>query len=453
MRSSSIRAELIWRGKHLPTPGKSATLCRTDAYEGPAASTPKSGWRNRLLAGDNLALMHALLPELGGKVDLLYLDPPFLAGHDFHAPLPLPDHTVPAFRDSWTEAEYLQMLYERLHVARELLAETGSLVLHANWRTVHLARMLLDELFGAGERERAGVPGFRNEIIWGYGGGGAAKGVYRRKHDNLLWYTRSDRWKFHPQYRPYSEGTRERGLTAVKGPAYTLREEGATLETWWTDPAVQKILSPTARENRKYPTQKPEALLERLIQGHTDPGDLVADFFCGSGTTGAVAERLERRWVLADSGPQALRVARRRLAELQAERSAADQPFRAFDLFHIERDAPPTAGQAAVRLEQVGEGLARVYLEQYHPRLPEGVPLPVREHAELSPLDFVDAWSVDWEYQPPIFNHRWMTGRAAGVPALPLGSVRFPLPSGARVAVKLIDAFGGETLLPDVQNR
>src|SRR5262249_55226426 len=148
---------------------------------------------------------------------------------------------------------------------------------------------------------------------WGFGGGGAARNTYRRKHDNLFWYTKSGKWTFNPQYRPYTEGTHQRGLTAVKGPRYQLREEGATLETWWTDPEVQKILSPTAAENLKYPTQKPESLLERIITGHSNAGDLVADFFCGSGTTGAVAGRLGRRWIMADSSPAAIQTTRKRL--------------------------------------------------------------------------------------------------------------------------------------------
>jgi hypothetical protein len=394
--------------------------------------------------------MNALLPELRGAVGLIYLDPPFLAGHDFHAPLPVGDESVVAFQDTWTEMAYLQMLYERLYVARELLAETGSLILHANWRTTHLARMVLDELFGAGERERPGAPGFRNEIIWGYGGGGAAKGVYRRKHDNLLWYSRSHRWKFHPQYRPYTEGTRSRGLTAVKGPNYTLRDEGATLETWWTDVAVQKILSPTARENRKYPTQKPEALLERLILGHTDPGDLVADFFCGSGTTGAVAERLERRWVMADASPQALRVCRRRLSELQRELAAAGGRFRAFDFFRIDGDTTPPGGQVIARLEDRGDGFVRVRLEAFTPTLPDDVSPALREQAELDGLAFVDSWSVDWNYTPPLFTHCWTSPEATHRRTLTAESVAFKPAPGTRSAVKVIDLFGSETLLTDL---
>lgn len=296
---------LSWIGKKAPAAGAPRELIGREV-------PPGEGWRDRLIFGDNLEVMRALQTELREKIDLVYLDPPFYAGRDWQ----MADGTGLAFRDRWKSPDdYLQFLYERLHAVRELLAPAGSLIVHVNWRVTHWVQCILDELFGPGEREGSGRPGFRNEIIWGFGGGGAARNCYRRKHDNLFWYTKSDRWTFNPQFRPYTPGTRQRGLTAVKGDRYRLREEGATLETWWTDPAVQKILSPTAAENLKYPTQKPEALLERIIRGHSNPGDLVADFFCGSGTTGAVAQRLGRRWIMVDNSERALEVSRSRLRD------------------------------------------------------------------------------------------------------------------------------------------
>lgn len=342
--------ELTWPGKDSPpAPHRQAVpiLRHTDAFDGPVSQAQASPtpFRSRLIWGDNRAALEALLPEFRGKVDLVYLDPPFDARREFPIQVPLGEETgvgarkgvqveAVAYRDLWGEGEdsYLHMLYQRLPLVRELLTDTGSLIIHVNWRVGHLVQVLLDELFGAGERQAPGAPGFRNEIIWGYGGGGAPLNVYRRKHDNLFWYTRSQRWKFNPQFRPYTEKTRRRGLTAVKGPNYQLREEGAALDTWWTDPGVQKILSPTAYENLKFPTQKPEALLERIIRGHTDEGDLVADSFCGSGTTGAVAERLGRRWLMADQGRQAFHLTRRRMALLQQELGPGGQPFDAYEV-------------------------------------------------------------------------------------------------------------------------
>jgi len=330
----------------------------TDAFDGPSndaaslfeAPSPFDAFRNRLFWGDNLPVMEALLVEFRAKIDLIYLDPPFDARRDFSATTSLGDGTGMGdsrdavvedlvFHDTWGEGvdSYAQMLYERLGLVRELLAPTGSLIVHVNWRVSHVVQLLLDEVFGPGERQSPGAEGFRCEIVWGFGGGSAVKNVYRRKHDNLFWYTRSREWTFNPQYRPYSEGTLNRGLTAVKGPQYELRAEGAALETWWTDSDVQKILSPSAHENLKFPTQKPERLLERIIRGHSNAGDLVADFFCGSGTTGAVAERLGRRWLMADASRIALLTTRKRLARSQETQAAASNPFRAFDVYEAVR--------------------------------------------------------------------------------------------------------------------
>lgn len=458
-------------------------LLPTDAFDGPPGSL-LTDFRNQLLWGDNLLLMEALLPRFEGRIDLAYLDPPFNAGHDWAMTLPLGEGTgmgvdraatvqAVAYPDTWDDGAYLQMLYARLLQVRELLSPTGSLIVHVSWQVAHLVRALLDEVFGPGERRGAGRPGFRNEIIWGYGGGGAARNAYRRKHDNLFWYTRSDRWTFNPQYRPYTEGTRGRGLTRVKGPRYRLREEGATLETWWTDAGVQKILSPTASENLKYPTQKPEALLERIIRGHSHPGDLVADFFCGSGTTGAVAERLGRRWLMADQGRLAVQLARKRLAQVQAERAAAGEAFRGFDCYALGEcgeasrqsaqsiapgDGPacvtpqsalrtPRSALYAELLTHADETLD-VRLLDFRPALPAAagtLPKALRERARNAGFDFIDYWAADWEYAAPVFRHRWQSCRSPRDRRIRLESdARYPREAGSLypVAVKVVDVWG-----------
>ncbi len=444
--------ELTWPGKGAPrTPAPPVPLHATDQFPG-TLPAGEDAWRNRLLPGDNLPLMEALLPELAGRVDLVYLDPPFLAGREFRAEVRLgeggPLLPLPAYRDVWAPETYLEMLRDRFLLVRELLSETGSLFVHVNWRVGHWVQALLDEVFGPGERRGEGRPGFRNEIVWGYGGGGAARDAYRRKHDNLFWYTKGDRWTFHPQYRPYTEGTRQRGLTAVKGPRYALREEGATLETWWTDPEVQKILSPTAAENRKYPTQKPETLLERIVLGHSDPGDLVADFFAGSGTLAAVADRLGRRWVAADSSPVALWTMIRRLAPAQPNRDVQGNARPGFDVWRTAPLSPAPPGR--VRLERVPQpgGQCRVRLAEYRPVLPEGVPNAVRERmARGDGRELVAYWAADTAARGGPFHHGWWSSRSprglgleTETPALTPGPAR----------VKVVDLFGTETLVEDV---
>jgi len=287
-------------------------------------------WWNRLIYGDNLLVMQALLtgdpetglPSMRGKIDLIYIDPPFDSKADYRTQIALPGSSIEqkptvieqfAYSDTWKEGtvSYLKMMYPRLALMRELLKDTGSLIVHIDWHVAHYVKVLLDEIMGKNN--------FINEIIWCYGGGGAPRNYYPRKHDNLLWYAKGDKWTFNKQYRPYSEGTLQRGLTAVKGDKYKLSEEGAGLDDWWADKQVQKILSPTAYENLKFPTQKPEGLLNRIILGHSNEGDIVADFFAGSGTTAAVAEKLGRRWIISDIGKPAIMISRKRLIDQDAK--------------------------------------------------------------------------------------------------------------------------------------
>jgi len=287
-------------------------------------------WQNRLIYGDNLLVMQALLagdeesgmPSMRGKIDLIYIDPPFDSKADYRTNVSLPHKTKKqrpsvieqfAYSDTWKggTVSYLEMIYLRLLLMRELLSEQGSIFVHLDWHVGHYVKLLLDDVFGKDN--------FRNEIIWCYGGGGAPRSYYPKKHDVLFWYSKGGIWTFNKQFRPYSEGTLQRGLTAVKGDNYQLNDEGAGLDDWWADKETQKILSPTAYENLKYATQKPEGLLKRIIYGHSNENDLVADFFSGSGTTGAAAEKLGRRWIMADIGKPACMITRKRLIDQEVK--------------------------------------------------------------------------------------------------------------------------------------
>ena len=303
-------------------------------------SYPKD-WKNLLIWGDNKIAMSSLIEgvkingeeyNLRGKIKLIYIDPPFATGADFSFKVGMPDEwksvadkneivKAPsileelAYRDMWGGrtpeeriASYLNYMYERLVLMKELLSNDGSIYVHLDYRMVHYVKLIMDEIFG---REN-----FINEIAWCYGGGGAPEKNFNRKHDVILFYSKTDKYIFNPQYRPYTEKTKQRGLTKVKGKYFEegLREEGALIDDWWAD--IQKILSPTAYENLKYPTQKPEKLLERIILASSNPGDIVADFCCGSGTLAAVAEKLGRRWICCDMSKYAIHVTRKRLLDI-----------------------------------------------------------------------------------------------------------------------------------------
>ena len=276
-------------------------------------------WRNKLIWGDNKYIMSSLLHEFAGKINLIYIDPPFATGADFSINIKLGDLEwtkeasvieEKAYRDTWGRGldSYLQMMYDRLVLMRELLADNGAIYVHLDWHVGHYVKIIMDEIFGK--------ENFRNELVWCYSGGGIPQNEFPNKHDIMLWYTKSDSWVFNIQYRPYSEGTVQRGRTKVKG-VYAergLRPEGTPINDWWAD--IPKITSPTDYEKLYFPTQKSEALMERIINVASNEGDLVADFFCGSGTTGAVSEKLNRRWILSDLSKFAIHTTRKRLLNL-----------------------------------------------------------------------------------------------------------------------------------------
>lgn len=268
---------------------------------------------NLLIEGDNLAAMAELLKTHQKSVALAYLDPPFDSKANYAKKLTLrtapKPKTLPIsqvqYTDTWESGAYLQFIYERLVLIRLLLEDTGSIIMHCDRHSSHHLRSIADEVFGAAQ--------FRGQIAWCYGGGGAPTKQYPAKHDTLLWYSKSENWTFNKQFRPYSEGTQSRGLTQVKGPNYALSDKGAMLNDWWAEPEVQKILSPTAYENLKYPTQKPLGLLKRICLGHSNDGDLVLDCFAGSGTTLAAALQCDRRFIGIDANPGAISTTLHRL--------------------------------------------------------------------------------------------------------------------------------------------
>ncbi|WP_225561582.1 DNA methyltransferase [Rhodanobacter sp. DHB23] len=316
-----------------------------------------AGWTNRLIYGDNLLAMAALLagdehtPSLRGKVDLIYIDPPFDSKADYRTKVELPGAELEqkptvieqfAYSDTWSDgtASYLAMITPRLILMRELLSDTGSIYVHLDWHVGHYVKLVMDEVFGKKQ--------IHNEIVYCYSGGGVPTNEMPRKHDVIFWYSKGGAWTFNTQYRPYSEGTIQRGRTAVKGPDAQLREEGTPVNDWWPD--IKKITSPTDPEKLYYDTQKSEDLLSRIVKMGSNDGDLVVDFFGGTGTTAAVAEKLGRRWITTDLGKPACMIMRKRLIDqgakpflyqaigdyqVEAAKSSLGRSFRVGDLSGI----------------------------------------------------------------------------------------------------------------------
>ena len=303
-------------------------------------------WVNRLIYGDNLMAMAALLsgdentPSLRGKVDLIYIDPPFDSKADYRTKVTLPGVEIEqkptvieqfAYSDTWSDgtASYLAMITPRLILMRELLAETGSIYVHLDWHVGHYVKLVLDEVFGKNQ--------FKNEIIWHYGQRTEPRDKqFDRKHDTLFFYSKSDKSNLfentslwtreefieHRHDVMIDEEGREYILTdGGKGKARYRRyvdeviTRGKPIDSVWEIP----VLNSSAKERVGYGTQKPTALLERIIRASCKPEGLVADFNGGSGTTAAVAERLGFRWITTDIGKPACMVMRKRLIDQEAK--------------------------------------------------------------------------------------------------------------------------------------
>ncbi|NQS98040.1 MAG: restriction endonuclease [candidate division Zixibacteria bacterium] len=311
---------------------------------------------NQLYYGDNIDVLKHSIED--ASIDLIYIDPPFNSKRAYNVLFESVDLTdvkaqKEAFADTWSNVSYIDEMNEiadlnlglysflrtldhlnlskgaasylttmalRIHFMHKKLKDTGSFYLHCDPTMSHYLKIVMDLIFG--------VKNFRNEIIWCYSGGGIPKKDFPRKHDVVLRYSKGKEYYYQPVYRPYSSGTVQRGRTQVKGKYYKtgLRQEGTPVTDWWID--VPKITSPTDPEKMGYPTQKPEALLERIIRTSSNEGDLVADFFCGCGTTIAVAQKLNRKWIGVDISHLAIRLIYDRLLKPYEEQAETYQEIK-----------------------------------------------------------------------------------------------------------------------------
>jgi adenine-specific DNA-methyltransferase len=344
------------------------------AAQGSPADREGRPWVNRLIYGDNLLAMAALLagdentPSLRGKVDLIYIDPPFDSKADYRTKVALPGVELEqrptvieqfAYSDTWSDgtASYLAMITPRLVLMRELLADTGSIYVHLDWHVGHYVKLVLDDIFGK--------ENFRREVVWDRGnpsGGKAAAQNWIHVHDVLLYYTKTGNPFFNKIYEPYSDEYIAERFTNDdedgKGPyrlqgvgqeirkQYLSESKGRACTSVWHLPDINVM----ARERLDYPTQKPEKLLDRVITASSPENGIVADLTGGSGTTAAVAEKLGRRWITTDLGKPACMIMRKRLIDqnakpflyqaigdyqLEAAKSTLGRKFRIGDLSEI----------------------------------------------------------------------------------------------------------------------
>lgn len=317
---------LTWPTKSLPDLQPADLILEAVTYPQAQGYPPLGGYpeavpENHLYLGDNLKLMAALLPQYEGRLDLIYADPPFFTNKRYPARIgrgedsrhPQKWQLAEGYADHWSDIDaYLDFLYPRLALMHRLLAPTGTLYLHLDWHADAYARLLLDEIFG---RER-----LLNQIVWLYHGPSPIRHAFNRKHDTILVYTKSSEYTFNTDAvrQPYNPNTLKTFNSSPKAGFGKIPDlaRGKVPEDWWYFPVVARLHN----ERSGYPTQKPEALLERILLASSNPGDLVADFFCGSGTFPRVAARLGRRFLAGDVTWRAVHTTRSRLLEQQ-------QPF------------------------------------------------------------------------------------------------------------------------------
>ena len=303
---------LNWTSKSPPKPQPTALKLDSLIYPR-GAGYPDAAPENSLILGDNLAVMSAMLPRYEGAIDLIYADPPFFTNRRYPARVgrgedsrrPQEWKLAEGYPDHWEDLDsYLDMLYPRLSLMHRLLSPTGSLYLHLDWHANAYARLLLDEIFGADR--------LLNEIIWVYHGPSPIRTAFNRKHDTILVYTKSESYTFNVDAvrQPYDPST-VKTFSSPKAGFGKVPDlvRGKVPEDWWYFPVVARLHN----ERTGYPTQKPEALLERILLVSSNPGDLVADFFCGSGTAAVAAARLGRRFIANDITWRAVHTTKTRL--------------------------------------------------------------------------------------------------------------------------------------------
>ena len=410
--------ELVWNGKtrdvcttvlpfqtleHIDEP-RAETKTQEDLFD--SRGRQQKGWTNKLIWGDNKLILSSLKAgalrqqiEDAGGLKLIYIDPPFDVGADFSMDIEIGGETFHkeanlleqiAYRDTWGRGadSFIAMIYERLILMRDLLAEDGAIYVHCDWRMVGAIRTVMDEVFA----------NFENVISWKRSALAAGvKTQWRNSQDFILYFSKTGRHTFNPQFGEYSESSKkhysrrdETGLFRVVPLLASGKSAGDTGTVWrgidpnkrgksgmhwlkridalekldaegmvvWNSQGIPElkyylegakgvyvsdfwddidVINSMAIEYQNYNTQKPETLLERIIKASSNEGDLVADFFCGSGTTAAVAEKLGRKWIAADLGKFGIHTTRKRLIGIQREKKAAEQDFRAFEVLNLGR--------------------------------------------------------------------------------------------------------------------
>ncbi|MFW9820875.1 MAG: site-specific DNA-methyltransferase, partial [Candidatus Thorarchaeota archaeon] len=466
---------------------KTDLLHTNDIYLGFGNNLKEEEWLNMLIWGENKIVLKTLLREFKKKISLIYIDPPFATGSDFNLKVQIGESGKNinniAYKDKWNEGldTYLDFLYERLILMKELLAYNGSIYVHLDWHISHYIKLIMDEIFG--------YDNFRNEIIWAYPAASVkTRRFFIRSYDTILFYSKSDDYIFNDNpniYQEFSDRVKnalkkdEKGTFYYRGGSHNgkklsqkvyIEKEGIFPRDVWND--IPYIRANTT-EYQGFSTQKPERLLSRIILASTNEDDLVADFFCGSGTTLAVAEKLGRKWIGCDSNDFAIHMTKKRILSLSesndilnwnkkyqrnpssfkilaiGEKREIDSIplvfLRKINNIHDKYDVkePPSFD---VTIHQNANNI-EIELVDYKIPFMELISDKIKENVTLF-SDWIDYWAIDFEFNDNGFKIMWSSYRTPKNRNLCLKSslYHYNKPGDYHIVVKTFDIFGFEIM-------
>jgi len=450
---------------------------------------PKSeeDWENKLIWGENKAVINLLYKKFENKISLIYIDPPFATGGVFNLKIQIGEKgkylESLAYKDKWRQGldSYLEFLYERLVLMKGLLTNEGSIYVHLDWHISHYIKLIMDEIFG--------IKNFRNEIIWSYPAASAkTRRFFIRSYDTILFYSKSDDYIFNDDpniYMEYSNRVKNalkkdgRGLFYYRGGSHNgkklsrkvyVEQEGIfPRDVWYDIPYIRANTS----EYQGFSTQKPERLLKRIILGSTNEKDIVADFFCGSGTTLAVAEKLGRYWMGCDSNWDAIHIARKRILSIRQSndmlnwRNNYDRKPQSFKILGLKKNdelysipnillSKDVQSERGFQIKETPDLNVKIYQKDNEVKvelLDYTIPFThlISEKVKVnikSFSDWIDYWAIDFDYQNKFFRNMWFSYRTPKFRKLPLisGSYHYDKLGTYNVLVKVIDIFGNESI-------
>ncbi|MFX1279987.1 MAG: site-specific DNA-methyltransferase [Promethearchaeota archaeon] len=438
-------------------------------------------WENLLIWGENESVINTLMNEFRNKLSLIYIDPPFATGGDFNFKIQIGERgkfiEKTSYTDKWEKGldSYLTFLHRRLLKMKKLLAQNGSIFVHLDWHISHYIKLVMDDIFG--------INNFRNEIIWAYPAASVkTRRFFIRSYDTLLFYSKTEDYVFKDDpkiYMEYSNRVKdalkkdEHGTFYYRGGSHNgkklsrkvyVEQNGIFPRDVWNDIPYIRANTP---EYQGFSTQKPERLLKRIILACTNEKDIVADFFCGSGTTLAVAEKLGRRWIGCDMNKHAIHISRKRILNINKSNNLLNwkenykrnpNSFRVISLNKeeqiiskefLEKDSfknnvsskfePP---EINVKIHQNNKN---VIIELLNYTIPYKKVISNKIRSKITSFsDFIDYWAIDYNFQNQTFNNKWVSFRSGKKRELELKSKPYTYEENGlyNLSVKVIDIFG-----------